>query len=286
MSPLLKALSVLALRRPGLACRLMAEAVRDRLGRHRESEDEHLLSVLRHVAASGLQADFDAGDNLVIGPRPGGTSLEYRLRLRDSDVRVFREVVVHEEYRAALPGLLSGRKDPWIVDAGGNVGLVTLFLKGRVPGARVVALEPDAANAARFRGHVDANRLGGVRVLEAALWPTRTRLRFVPSEASGPSWGFRVESCADGPVQAIPPGELMAEAGIDQVDLLKLDVEGSEFPLLEDPAAEEWLARVKAVIAEVHPQFGDVARLEGVLRRAGFAVRDLGANLLYADRTG
>jgi FkbM family methyltransferase len=271
-------LSVVA-RRPGLGFRLLSDALRDRFGRHQESSDVHLLDVMRFVAREGGRVSFDGADHLLIELTQKG---RFRLRLRDSDVRVFREVFVHEEYQAALDCIRKGRAEPWIIDAGANIGLVTLYLTGRCPAARVVALEPDPANAEQFRWHVAHNSAGRVRLVEAALWPIKTRLRMVREGEQ--SWGIRVEASEDGPLPAVSPLDLIRDHGIDQIDLLKLDVEGSEFPLMNDPDCHQWLSRVRAIIAEIHPDLGDAGRLRTQLIQAGFTVRDVGAGLIMAER--
>ena len=271
-------------RRPLLGLKLMRDAVCDRLGCHRDSPEVHLLDVLRFAARMQWSTELDDEDRLHLSAPSESRASRFRLRMGDSDVRVFREVIAHEAYRDALAGMVGGRTDPWIIDAGANVGLSTLYIKSRFPNARVVALEPDRDNVEQMRWHLANNGCGDVRVVEAALWPERTRLRFVGAGESLPSWGLRVEPGEDGPVAALSPMDLIREHGIDQVDLLKLDVEGSEFPLFSAPDAATWLARVRSIIAEFHPEFGNTYRIVEVLIRAGFDVRDLGGNILLAIR--
>ncbi len=278
---LLKILFSVLRQRPGLGIRLLGDALRDRFGSHRESSEVHLLDVLRYVARNGWRISFDRQDHLLI---ESDRKTCFRLRLQDSDVRVFREILVHEEYQAAFACLDGGRPDPWIIDAGANIGLVTLYFTGRYPAARVVALEPDPANAEQFRWHVAHNPPSRVHLVEAALWPAKTRLRFVRSQSDDQSWGIRVEASEDGPLPAVSPMDLIRDHGIDQIDLLKLDVEGSEFPLMNDPEAHQWLSRVHAIVAELHPDLGDPKRLIEQLKHAGFTVRELSTNIILARR--
>ena len=171
---LLKILLSLVLQRPGLGIRLLGDALKGRFGRHRNSAEVHLLDVMRYAARNGCRVSVDGPGYLLL---ESNRKSHFRLRLHDSDVRVFREIIVHEEYRAALSGLEGGRADPWILDAGANIGLVTLYLMGRFPAARVVALEPDPANAEQFRWHMAHNPCRAVQLVEAALWAVKTQLR-------------------------------------------------------------------------------------------------------------
>jgi hypothetical protein len=64
----------------------------------------------------------------------------------------------------------------------------------------------------------------------------------------------------------------MSSYGIDQVGLLKVDVEGGEFALLDADEDLRWLERVDQVAMEIHGQHGDAAAMVGRLRGAGFSV--------------
>ena len=52
--------------------------------------------------------------------------------------------------------------------------------------------------------------------------------------------------------------ELLKRNGIDQIDLIKIDIEGSEFALFSEG---DWLSRVAALSMEIHPDHGDVSFL-------------------------
>ncbi len=71
-----------------------------------------------------------------------------------------------------------------------------------------------------------------------------------------------------------PPGpavgllEVLDRHGIDRVDVLKMDIEGSEFGLFEELG---WLERVDAICMEVHPEHGRVQDVLDRLTEAGFA---------------
>jgi len=71
------------------------------------------------------------------------------------------------------------------------------------------------------------------------------------------------------------PG-LLDKHNIDQVDLLKMDIEGSEFSLFEDP---DWLTRINAICMEVHQEFGDPKQITDVLNNFGFTFKVADENL-------
>ncbi len=61
--------------------------------------------------------------------------------------------------------------------------------------------------------------------------------------------------------------DLLQKHGIASVDLLKMDIEGSEFALFRSP---EWLERVSALCMEVHPDYGDPKEILAALEHHAF----------------
>ena len=71
--------------------------------------------------------------------------------------------------------------------------------------------------------------------------------------------------------------ELFDRHELDQIDFLKMDIEGSEFSLFKNA---DWLTRVKAVSMEVHPDCGDPKTIVAQLEEAGFSCKAADENLI------
>lgn len=56
---------------------------------------------------------------------------------------------------------------------------------------------------------------------------------------------------------------------IDFCDIIKIDIEGSEFKLFEDLNID-WLSRVNYIVMEVHPKYGDPKHIVERLKSEGF----------------
>jgi hypothetical protein len=63
--------------------------------------------------------------------------------------------------------------------------------------------------------------------------------------------------------------DLLQKHDIESFDLVKMDIEGSEFALFRSP---EWLTRVSAVCMEVHPDYGEPQEILAALERHAFDV--------------
>lgn len=174
------------------------------------------------------------------------------LRTLTSDVECFTKVFIASEY--AVPFSL---KPKFIVDAGANVGFASLFFRAEYPEARIVAIEPEASNFELL-----AENCGGVKGIalhKAALWPERRELKICDKFSQ--KWSFSVTEgeVGDAPgtlVQSVTVPEIMAEAKVDRIDLLKLDIETAEKDLFSRNT-DAWLDRVGLIIIELHDRMRD-----------------------------
>jgi FkbM family methyltransferase len=136
-----------------------------------------------------------------------------------------------------------------IVDAGANIGCTAVFLARRYPQARIVAVEPEAANIALARKNTQFYQ--NVELVQGAVWPRPVELEI--ENPTGESWAFRMREVPRG--AAVGPGGMKGLtidelSGGQPVDLLKVDIEGGEKTLFAEETG--WLARVGALLVELH----------------------------------
>lgn len=150
-----------------------------------------------------------------------------------------------------------------IVDAGANIGLFSLWAAKRLPQVRIHALEPYPETFARLQHNLGVNQLGSrVQALQLALAAQsgeremrtegESQLRsLVPSDRPGAE-----EKTVK--VRAITVADLMNRYQLDEIDLLKMDIEGSEWEvLLSTPASVlRRIRRIQFEYHEVHARFG------------------------------
>jgi FkbM family methyltransferase len=196
--------------------------------------------------------------NFFLGSTEGG---EYELRSPDathpvairagtSDIDVFRQIFVEREYLF----LDDVREIRTVVDCGANIGCSSAWFLSRHPDARVVAVEPDPDN---FRQLATNLRPYGDRasLVEGAVWSERTGLVVVRGAfRDGRHWAIQVRPSGSGEacdLVAFDMPSLFALLGDGAIDLLKVDIEGSELQLFSDPDAG-WMARVRNAAIEIH----------------------------------
>jgi FkbM family methyltransferase len=164
------------------------------------------------------------------------------LRLSSTDAEVYGQVITAREYEAVVHD-----DAKVIVDAGANVGLTSAYFLSRLPRARVIAIEPFPENAEMCRRNL-APYGDRATVIEAALWSSCTRL--VLDYGKGNDWGVRVRPVLPGEAGEIEAIDMPA-LGLGRIDILKIDIEGSEADLFAQNT-QAWLPGVGNIAIELH----------------------------------
>jgi FkbM family methyltransferase len=171
----------------------------------------------------------------------------------------FEEIFVRRQY-----AFTSDRPDPVIVDCGGNIGLSAIWFKLTYPRCQLTVFEADSDLAKLSLENVRRAGFEDVQVRCAAVWIANETVRFRKTgDDSGRIGG-------DG--SAVCPAVDLSDWLPDRVDLLKLDIEGAEFPVLDRLCETGAIRRVRHLICEFHvwrDRTGDLLRTLEKLRASG-----------------
>ncbi len=189
---------------------------------------------------------------LVVGRRPyfrvKGVKHHIHLRSATTDIQTFEQVFITKEYDFP-PGC-----DPSvIIDAGANIGLASAYFANQYPGARIIAIEPEASNYQMLKKNSALYK--NVSPVKAALWNKDGELH-VKDNGNG-EWAFTVSSDEEESrekVQAVSIPYLMQAYEIPAIDILKIDIEGAEKELFTSNY-ENWLPFVRVLVIELHDQY-------------------------------
>lgn len=191
----------------------------------------------------------------------------------------FGEVFLDEEYF-----FLADSGAPVIVDCGANIGLATLYFKLVYPKSKIVAIEANPATFETLVKNVSDNHLADVEPLNVAVTGgDETEVALTFAEA-GDLRSTRMKELHGRSVtevkQVIVPAKRLSSLFPPSIDLLKMDIEGSEHDVIDDIVP--YLTQVKNVIVEYHYAFGGERRSLGefitLLESAGFICRIKSAN--------
>jgi FkbM family methyltransferase len=188
------------------------------------------------------------------------------IRHHTGDVMVLDEIFSQLEYEPP-PGV-----ELWpvgrAVDLGANMGLFGAWLFGRCPDVEIVAYEADPANAAVHRLAIGANGL-------EERWRLVEAFAGTQDGTTGFTTGLHAVSHEGEGIQVTVVDVLPQLAG---ADLVKIDIEGAEWPILTDSRFRKLRARL--VVLEYHaegsPQPDPASAAEQALTGAGYEVHHAG----------
>jgi FkbM family methyltransferase len=209
---------------------------------------------LRSCRALGIRATLS-----LVRIRLGSREKTYRLRVRpwrypvylrggsSTDAFVLYEILATGEYESVKDLL----EPHFIIDGGANIGFASLHFAHLFPKAHIVAVEPDEQNLELCRRNLSpfSDR---ITILQGAVWSRPGRLFLQPHSEE---WAKTVRDPRDGEegsVEVFTIPAIISEFGNSRpVDLLKLDVEGSEREIF-GPDSREWLSTVSNIVIELH----------------------------------
>jgi FkbM family methyltransferase len=153
-----------------------------------------------------------------------------------------------------------------VVDIGCHIGLFSIAARNRWPQAVIHAYEPNAALKSNWEHHAIQ---AGFSVYGEAVGITSGSVALAHN---ADSVQVRTVETGNGTIHQIPFRDALARLG-GNADLVKLDCEGAEWPILQD---EEPWKQVRFLTMEFHLWAGyTLEELKACLSKIGFQIRRL-----------
>ncbi|MEX2007599.1 MAG: FkbM family methyltransferase [Candidatus Levyibacteriota bacterium] len=220
----------------------------------RASLPKEIAWVLRRTAQedlSQMEEILDKNDYRRISP-----VLVYGQRLVEIGY-IFAEVFLRGEYKNWEPK----SKSPRIIDLGGDPGIFSvLFWKSKAPDAQITVVEANPATTSVMRENLDRRRIKNVQIINAAVAGDANESATLHLHT--PRSGWHTQDYVDSTGTRVFPNEytvsvpkirlsdLIGEG--EEVDLLKIDIEGSEGDVIRELADSGKLKQVNEIIMEFH----------------------------------
>jgi len=227
-------------------------------GQARDNLSRSLIDEIAMWRQSTLENNrFVEGDELFY-LHLGNYQLWFRKGSAFSSVEVYCEIF-KENNHFVVPGF-SGEDVGVIVDIGANEGFYALKIKENNPGCKIFCLEPNPYAYQILKRNIETNGLQDVVLINKAVGPENGEiaLQVVKEIAAIGGKDLRIghrpwlkdEFITDIKVEAVTLDKLFCEYDIEQVDILKIDVEGMEREILA--GSGDVFQKVKKTIIERH----------------------------------
>jgi FkbM family methyltransferase len=209
-----------------------------------------------------------------------GLGVTARLRKKpSSDMDVFGQIFGFEEYKPVVASYREhfGNIDTLnIIDAGANIGLTSVYFSRFFNAPNIVCVEPEQANFNALEFNLEANGITANNV-RGGLWHKNTRLKIVSDFRDRNDWAFRVVETDDADaLEAYTIPHLMEEYRMPIIDILKIDIEGSEKEIFGADADVSFLSHVRCIAIEIHDEFNCREQVDAVLKKYNFACYESG----------
>ena len=168
----------------------------------------------------------------------------------------YRVIFAREKYR-----FTAKRPNPVILDCGANIGLMSIYWKRAYPLARIIAFEPDPDVFEVLSWNVAHLDLSDIELVQKAVWTCADEL---PFWVEGADAGKLVHQTDD----PSPPTRFVRTVRLrdyldTEIDMLKLDIEGSEVEVILD--CVDRLKNVHNVLVEYHSFHSQKQRIDELL---------------------
>lgn len=138
-----------------------------------------------------------------------------------------------------------------ILDCGANIGCSAVYFANKYPEAQIYSVEPEINH--RHLLKFNTVMYENIHVVESALWDKETFIR-VEDKGFGDLAFMTFETTADDPeaLKTVTVPKLLADSGFEEIDLLKIDIEGAEKEVFSADDVHDWLPKVKVLVIELH----------------------------------
>lgn len=218
----------------------------------------------------------------------GTTGKMVMLRCYSSDTKVFNQVIENEEYKSVMQMYrqLFSETPRHIFDCGANIGLASIYFHQHYPEAYFTVIEPFPENVSIIKSNFESCAIKNFLLLEGGVWNSNARLSINREFRDGKEWSVSLSAAENGggDIKGYSLADLV-EQSANPVDILKVDIEGAEKLLFEEPVyAKRFLSNVKCIAIEIHDEFNIRDSIYKVLGENNFFYYDTGELTIGINR--
>lgn len=173
-----------------------------------------------------------------------GLQEKVNFRNAPSDIQIFTQIFILKEYDISIEKPIFT-----IIDCGANIGLATLYFLTKFPSAKIIAVEPELQNFKMLQ--MNLAHYPNVICINKGIWSRKCVLEIIDN-----GWGSagfiikEVDEMNESTIEAISISDLFSQFDLNKVDILKIDIEGSEDQLFFNNI--DWIKNVKMIFCEIH----------------------------------
>ncbi|WP_179018581.1 FkbM family methyltransferase [Winogradskyella forsetii] len=166
----------------------------------------------------------------------------------------YKEIFIDKIYN-----FKTNSETPLIIDCGANMGLSLLYFNQLYPNSNILAFEPDTSVLPFLEKNLQSQVLHNVKLYKNAVWNANEELTFFTDNGMG----GRVRASYNGKDSTTINALRLKDFLNEPVDMLKIDIEGAEYTVLNDCNGR--LQNVKHLFVEYHSDINGEQHLDDIL---------------------
>ncbi|MCG2784165.1 MAG: FkbM family methyltransferase [Anaerolineae bacterium] len=206
---------------------------------------------------------------------------KYWIRLNTTDIHVLYTIFIRQDYKM---NILS--EPSLIIDAGAYTGFSSIYFSQKYPKAKIIAIEPMPSNFALLKKNI--LNYPQIKAINKALWFENTRIDMADRETG--HWGYaileeknlKLKNIIS--VETITMDNIIQEFDINMIDLLKVDIEGSEKEVFQHH--KTWIGSVDTIAIELHDRIKEGCSAAFIIATRSFTFDRKNAMTVFKSRKG
>jgi FkbM family methyltransferase len=160
---------------------------------------------------------------------------------------LFKEIFLNNEYY-----FTAENADPFIIDCGSNIGMSVLYFKMLYPNSRIIAFEPGQETFSCLADNVKNNQLDSVTLHKAVVSNKEGLTDFYVSPDNTNSLIMSTKLGRMLNQKQTVQATILSKYIDQEVDFLKMDIEGAELEVIEELSKTKKLSLIKYMVIEYH----------------------------------
>lgn len=147
---------------------------------------------------------------------------------------------------------------PFIIDGGVCMGTSLLYFKKLYPNCKIIGFEPSQNAFKMAQKNVDINKLRDITLINVGLYNSNGKINFSDNEIDS----GKIDISGNNSIEVVKLSGYINE----EVDFLKLNIEGAEYEVLVDLSQSGKIKMIKEMCFEWHSFSGQKQNLDEVLK--------------------
>ncbi len=169
-------------------------------------------------------------------------------------LNLFEEIFIFQVYKFS-----TSITSPCIIDCGSNIGLSVLYFKKILPTAKILAFEPGIQTFKILEENVKQNELTNISLFNFALSDAEGEIEFYKNSVSSGSLNMSIIKSSNVNTLEKVNSKKLSRSITEEIEMLKIDVEGAEFRILKDLIETNTINFVSNMIIEFHTHLSEIS---------------------------